>query len=386
MNPFATKSKLRKEVEQRSAELAETWEFVNQIIDTIPDVLYIIDLDDQRMIYISKAVRSYGYTQDQIYQLGNNLFKKLIHPNDYERVMSVISEMISFKNNEIRENQFRIKASDGEWRYVSSRTMLFKNGQDGKPLQILGIIQDVTSKVITEKAYQEEKGKCIELTRANEIMDLFVHAAAHDLKGPAGNLLLLSQLIKDADTGKKLELVGKIEPIIKSLNRTVTSLLDIVKIEKANKSVVKQLAFEEILNEVKREMAEEISQADPVINFDFSSCPAINYIESFLVSVFRNMISNSLKYRSKERRPSITISSECHENHTLLQFTDNGIGMDIKCFKTLFQPFTRFNNKTEGSGIGLYIINIMVTRNGGKIEVESKPGAGTTFRVFLANY
>jgi PAS domain S-box-containing protein len=387
MKPFATKSKLRKEVEERRAELAETWEFVNQIIDTIPDVLYIIDMNDKRMVYISKAVRSYGYTQYQIYELGNNLFEELIHPNDLERVLSVISEMISFRNNEIRENQFRIKASDGEYRYVSSRTMLFNNGQDGKPLQILGIIQDVTAKIIAEKAYEEEKGKCVELTRANELLDLFVHAAAHDLKGPSGNLLLLSEMIKDADSDqKKLELAGKIEPMIRGLNRTVSSILDIIKIEKSSDKVIKHLDFCNIWNSVRKELADEIEKANAIINLNFDSCTGMDYVESFLISIFRNIVSNALKYRSMERRLTIDISAECSGNTAVLRFTDNGIGMDIKCFKTLFQPFTRFNTKTEGSGIGLYIVNTMVTRNGGKVEVESRRGSGTTFRVFLVDY
>jgi PAS domain S-box-containing protein len=387
MNPFVTRSKLRKEVEERRAELAETWEFVNQIIDTIPDVLYIIDMNDRRMVYISKAVRSYGYTQDQIYEFGNSLFDKVIHPNDLEKVLSVISEMISFRTNEIRENQFRIKTSDGEYRYVSSRTMLFNNGKEGKPLQIMGIIQDLTAKIIAEQAYQEEKGKCIELTRANELLDLFVHAAAHDLRGPSGNLLLLSEMIKDADSDqKKLELVGKIEPMIKGLNRTVTSILDIIKIEKTSDTAVKHLNFCDIWNSVKKELDEEIEKSDAEINLNFNLCPGIDYIESFLISIFRNLVSNSLKYRAAERRLTIDISSECSGNTVVLKFTDNGIGMDVKCFKTLFQPFTRFNTKTEGSGIGLYIVNTMVTRNGGKVEVESRRGEGTTFRVYLVNY
>jgi PAS domain S-box-containing protein len=387
MKPFATKSKLRKEVEERRAELAETWEFVKQIIDTIPDVLYIIDLNDFRMVYISKAVRFFGYTQEDIYDLGNEFIEKLIHPDDYDRVMSVISQMISFRDNEVRENDFRVRSNDGEWRYVSSRTMLFNNGKDGRPLQILGIVQDITTKVITEKAYEEEKGKCFELTRANEILDLFVHAAAHDLKGPAGNLLLISELIRDADNDqKKLDLVGRIEPIIKSLNRTVSALLDIVKIEKASENVVRRLNLQEVWTDVMKELAEEISKADPVINVDLNLCPEINYIESFLVSIFRNMISNSLKYRADNRRLIIDISAECNENMTILKFKDNGSGMDTRCFKTLFQPFTRFHKKTEGSGIGLYIVNSMVRRNGGRIEVESQAGVGTTFRVYLSGY
>lgn len=383
---FSNKAELKKQVQEKSAELEETRELVKQITDTLPDVIYIIDLYEMRVVYVTNGVKSFGYTTQEIYEMGRDVFKNLLHPEDYEQVIATINEMITLKDKEIRENQFRGKAADGEWRWVSSRTVLFKNGEDHKPLQVLGIIQDITEKVKTEAAYNEEKSRSKELARINALLDLFVHSAAHDLKGSTGNLLLLSELLREANFEKKLELCDKIEPMVKTLNRTVSALLDIVHLEREPGKSIKQISFQETYNQVINELNDEMQKANPVVNLDFSSCQWISYIESFILSIFRNLISNSLKYRSDKRRLVLNISSECQGRDIVLQFTDNGIGLNPECMNDLFKPFTRFNSKAEGSGIGLFLINTMVTRNGGKIEVQSSPDKGATFRVHLVVY
>jgi len=364
----------------------ESKELIKEITDTMPDVIYIIDIPDNKIVYVSSAVKSYGYSPETIYSMGTNVFNNLVHPDDYNRVVLSINDMLTFKDHEIRENSLRLKASDGDWRSVISRTVLFKIGQDGNPLRILGLIQDVTSKIKTEIAYQEEKNRSAELERINSLLDLFVHAAAHDLNGPTGNLMLLTELIKDANSEQKLELFERLEPIVKSLAKTVSSLMDIVKMEKESGKGIRKLNFKDVYDIVTLELNEEIKAADPIINLDFVNCSSIDYIETFLISIFRNIISNSLRYKHDERKLIMNISSDYNGNTAVLQFTDNGIGMDLKCFDKIFEPFTRFSSKSEGSGIGLYLINGMVTRNGGRIEVQSRLGEGTTFKVYLIAY
>ena len=71
----------------------------------------------------------------------------------------------------------------------------------------------------------------------------------------------------------------------------------------------------------------------------------------------------------------------------ILTFKDNGEGIDLEKFGSrLFTPFTRFNTEQEGKGIGLYIVKKMIEKNGGKIEVESEIGKGTTFIIYLREY
>jgi signal transduction histidine kinase len=101
------------------------------------------------------------------------------------------------------------------------------------------------------------------------------------------------------------------------------------------------------------------------------------------VQLFQNLIGNAIKYRS-DAPPLIRISAEEGENCWILSVEDNGIGIDPKYFDYIFGVFRRLHgSQKSGTGIGLAICRAAVERLGGRIWVESAPGAGSTFRVSL---
>ncbi len=97
-------------------------------------------------------------------------------------------------------------------------------------------------------------------------------------------------------------------------------------------------------------------------------------------SILQNLIHNSIKY-SKEA-PIINITSWKENNKLWIKVKDYGMGIDLERYRhKLFKMFSRLHPqaKVEGTGIGLYLVKQLVERNGGKIDVESKPNEGTTF-------
>jgi signal transduction histidine kinase len=77
------------------------------------------------------------------------------------------------------------------------------------------------------------------------------------------------------------------------------------------------------------------------------------------------------------------VSGHVREGHTVLEVHDNGLGISAEHLPRLFTMFQRFHDHVEGTGIGLYMVKRMVENAGGRIEVHSQLGAGTTFLVFL---
>lgn len=379
---------LEKKVEERTAELKESRDFVKRITDTSPDITYIIDLRQTQITYVSKAATSLGYQPDTIYAMGRDVFKKLIHPEDYEERMVNLMEMRGMKSEEVRESEFRIIDVQGKWHWINNRSTVFKYDETERPGQILGIMQDVTQKKEAENAYYSERKRNEELKRINEVMDTFVYAAAHDLKAPISNLVLLTEAIDlTPDNNLRLELQKKYKPIINILNKTISGMINVLSIEKKTGSAARLNSFEKIFSVVTTELRERITEAQSVIETDFSQCPEIVYIESYLLSIFRNMISNALKYRHTERKLKLEISTERHGYYTVVNFRDNGIGIDLGSFgDDLFKPFKRISTASEGTGIGLHLVRNMVTKNGGKIEVRSSEGTGTLFKLYLVSY
>ena len=106
----------------------------------------------------------------------------------------------------------------------------------------------------------------------------------------------------------------------------------------------------------------------------------------YLVSLFHNFISNSLKYRSKDRKPHIRISSVKTDGHVLLKYQDNGMGIDLKKFgNKIFKAGQVFHHHPEAKGFGLYMTKMQIENHGGEIWVESTPGDGVTFFVKFRN-
>lgn len=379
---------LEKEVEERTAELKESRDFVKHITDTSPDIMYIINLAENKINYVSQGANAFGFKPETIYSMGPDVFRILVHPEDYEQRVANILQMTGMKTDEVRESEFRIRDATGKWRWVNNRSTVFKYDDAGRPKEILGITQDITQKKEAESAYYSEKKRNAELKRINEVMDTFVYAAAHDLKAPISNLTLLTNAIElTPDNNLKLELQKKYRQLIDILTKTMSGMISVLSIEKKTGSAAKLISFEKIYQVVKSELLDRLIDTQPDMSINFSKCPEIVFIESYLISIFRNMISNSLKYRHPERKLKVEIVTEKLGNYTVLEFRDNGIGIDLDIYgDDLFRPFKRISTISEGTGIGLHLIKNMITKNGGKIEVKSTEGTGTIFRLYLVSY
>lgn len=90
-----------------------------------------------------------------------------------------------------------------------------------------------------------------------------------------------------------------------------------------------------------------------------------------------------MKYKSPDKDALILIRSFLQENWVILIVSDNGLGIPSNKIPVLFGMFKRFHNHVEGTGVGLYIVKRIVENSGGKIEVESEVGKGTTFTIYL---
>lgn len=107
--------------------------------------------------------------------------------------------------------------------------------------------------------------------------------------------------------------------------------------------------------------------------------PRIKVNEAHFVSLFQNLISNAIKYRSAEP-PRIHVAVAEMEGHFRFEVTDNGIGIAPEYHLRIFAAFKRLHgNEIAGTGIGLAICQRIVERYGGRLWVESKLGAGATF-------
>ena len=118
---------------------------------------------------------------------------------------------------------------------------------------------------------------------------------------------------------------------------------------------------------------------------NFSESNLLEYPRRQLKMIFEKLISNSIKYRDPEKPLVIRIKTRQIKGHTTLIFSDNGLGFDsIKYREEIFKPYFRVHSHTSGTGLGLYIVKMIVDYHKGGIRVESEPKKGATFAIRLS--
>lgn len=219
-------------------------------------------------------------------------------------------------------------------------------------------------------------------------MRQFTFALAHDLKNSLTKLKLALSLVSDEEMPPVIHNYFQIiNRSAERLENIMIGLNKIIQLGDTSPDVVKPVFPATVFAEVQEEFAEVLNQKNAEIKVDFSALPQFNYIEVYLKSIFSNLLSNAIKYSSSHRPLRLCISASRVNGKAAFSFSDNGQGIDLsKAGDKIFQPFNRFSNSPDGTGIGLYLVKNIVERNGGQIRIESEPDRGTCFHILLRDY
>jgi signal transduction histidine kinase len=227
-----------------------------------------------------------------------------------------------------------------------------------------------------------------ELEQGYKTMRQYSFALSHELKNSLAKLKLGVSLVEMEEMSAAVkDYVQIIHRATARLEHTMKSLDQIIKLGHYMPEIIRKVSPETLFEDVKEEFDEALDRMNATVSVGFSDVTEINYIETYLRSIFSNMLSNAIKYADPGRNLHFSIMAYKTDDGVVIRFTDNGQGIDLDTYgDKLFMPFTRFSENTEGTGIGLYLVRNMVGVNGGTVEVESKPGKGTTFAFFLREY
>jgi len=240
---------------------------------------------------------------------------------------------------------------------------------------LINILEDYSiEKTIVEKIN-------IKLMSSNKEMEQFAFIASHDMQEPLRTIsnyvgLLQNQykgkLDKDAD-----RCLNSISGATFRMQSLIRDLLEYSKIGNDNNKI--EIDCNVLLNDVLNDMNQSIKENKAEIHSE--QLPVINGYISGINSLFKNLISNAIKFRKKDVHPIINVSAEIKDNEWFFTIKDNGIGIDKKYYDKIFVIFQRLHTKAEyaGTGIGLAHVKKIIELHGGKIWFESELGKETTF-------
>ncbi|WP_339605816.1 PAS domain-containing protein [uncultured Roseivirga sp.] len=332
----------------------------------------IVSFNDQANEFISSA-------SGNSILIGSSYFK-LIPEARIPVVKESIKEIITTKKPLSYETNFPLK--DGTDRWLKLRMFPIINSEE----VVTGITiaaDDITQQ---RKWMLEKEAMTNSLIQRNKALEQFAFIVSHNLRAPLTNIIGLSTLIPELDPtmdGFDQYLKG-LKKSADNLDSVVLDLNSILKIKTDQDEGKVEMSFTSLLEDTKANLSNVEAKQAEFIDGDFAEVDKITTIKPYMVSIFTNLLTNSIKYKKPSEALKLSIRSSIKKGNIVLEFKDNGRGIDMKKHgQHIFNLYKRFHHDVEGRGIGLYMINAQIEAMGGSIEVESEPNLGTTFTISL---
>jgi signal transduction histidine kinase len=217
----------------------------------------------------------------------------------------------------------------------------------------------------------------------NKQLTDFCNIISHNLRSPLVNISMLANFIeKSTDINEQKQFVEKLNPVINNLNDTFSELVESLQVKQDTEIKSEKQILKDCLQRTLDGLAGEINKSEAIIETNFDEAPAIEFPPKYLSSIFHNLVSNSLKYKSPQRKPVIKLETKKISGSIVLSVTDNGLGIDLERNKDkLFKIRKIFHHHPDAKGFGLFITKTQVESMSGRIWAESTPGKGSTFFV-----
>lgn len=357
----------KKEIEE---QLIESELYHRSLIQTIPDLVFIMTPDG---VFIDFHASSDAKLLLPPKEFLNKNVRDLFPGEIARKQMDAIGTCLA----EQRLVSFDYSLGEGdEKRYFSANTVSFREDK------ILVTTRDITD--LKKNLLHIEQLLDLQ-EKLNDNLRNFTHIVSHNLRIHTANMQGVLELMKESEEELYMNpYVQMLRDSSDSLEETIRDLNDILSI-KFNK----KLAYEPVPLRKKAEQILETLTPNPsehgvrIIN-DLPDDFIIRTVPSYLETILRNLISNSVKYRCTDCDSWVRLTAEKRGNQVAISIEDNGLGIHLeRHLPKLFDMYKKFHDSSESKGFGLFITKMQVEVMGGSIEVESTEGVGSMFTVLL---
>ncbi|MEJ7822322.1 MAG: PAS domain S-box protein [Chitinophagaceae bacterium] len=340
------------------------------LADSIPQIVWTSQPDGYLDYYNQHWIDYTGMSIEETQGWG---WEPVIHPDDLQQCIDVWTE--SYTTGKPYEIEYRFKrASDGIYKWHLGRALPMRNDQ-GEIVKWFGSCTDID-------AYK----KALDLENKISQFEDFNRIVAHNLRGPAGSIDMLISMLAEADSEEERnEMMGMLKDSSISLITTLDELMHVLEVRFNKNMTYDTCNLQELVEETKNMMRGQMISKQAIIKTNFE-VPNIEFPLIYMKSIFYNIISNSLKYSHADVPALIEVSSKKHFGKTVLEFADNGLGIDLKKHgKNMFKLNKVFHSGFDSKGVGLFMTKTQIETFGGMISAESEPGKGTKFIITLEN-
>jgi PAS domain S-box-containing protein len=356
----------------------------------------VIDWDGYTITANETLIRMFGYSEAELREIT---FLELTHPDDRSKSARLVAQVMQGEIPHVfMEKRYLCKNGDVMWGQVN--ISVFPGEIQGRKVRI-AIIQDISERKRAELALhhlnseleQRVADRTAELSAANErlteldrLKSKFIADVSHELRTPLTVLNTRVYLLERSRPDQWQSYLGGLRDQIDRLIHFVNTILDLSRLELAEGKI----AFGQVnLNEVVEQVAVALAPRAEAIGLNLTmsysaDLPSVYGESNQLAQVATNLIANAINYTPNGL---IEVSTAANGHYACLRVRDTGIGIPAGDMPHLFERFYRGERTTQsnmaGTGLGLSIVKEIVDLHGGKIEVDSQVGQGSTFIVWL---
>ena len=363
------------QLEASNREIDESREQFRAVTETANDAVISADARGDIIYFNLAAERILGYSSSEA--LGRPLsmlmperFREQ-HRAGFERFLATEEPRIIGRTVELTARrkdgmEFPMEMSVAHW--TTSKGHFFT-----------AMLRDISARKAAEEAVQTTNRQ---LEAANKELEGFSYSVSHDLRAPLRAVVGFSKLLQE-DHAAHLDDEGrrKLEVIQSEAQRMGVLIDELLAFSRLGRRAMQSADLD--MTQLARSTFEGLNghAGGPGVEFRLAALPRATGDRVLLGQVWQNLLANALKFSSKRAAPLIEVSAITDEREHVYFVRDNGAGFDPRYRSKLFGVFQRLHNSTDfpGTGVGLALVERIVTRHGGRVWADGKPDEGATF-------
>jgi PAS domain S-box-containing protein len=319
-------------------------------------------------------------------------FLAFVHKDDLHDVNRAMSSALV--NRVPYSMDHRIILNNGVEKWVHVQTEITEGIEQDMPM-LLGIVQDITERKKTEyeilslNADLEKKvsERTAQLETVNKELEAFTYSVSHDLRAPLRIIDGFATILAEDAVGLDERMMRNVKTIARNATRMGQLIDDLLNFSRLGRTQIK-IANVDMRNLVDQ-VLDEFHSADIVkaTKISVKKISPAHGDASLIKQVWVNLLSNAIKYSSKKAQPEVEVGMMNDTGVPTWYVKDNGAGFSMEYASKLFGVFSRLHKQDEfeGTGVGLALVQRIITRHGGKVWADAKINEGATFYFTLTN-
>jgi PAS domain S-box-containing protein len=356
--------RIKKDIDRQRANE----EKFSALLDAAPDATVIVDSSGTIQMINLQAENLFGYTRDEM--LGQQV--EILIPGELK------IKHVQHRHNFMKAAKVRAMGAGIELNAVKKDGVMFPVEISLSPINTkAGVLVSASVRDITLRKNLEN-----ELKKMNSELEAFTYSVSHDLRAPLRGIIGFTAILEEDYSSKLDDEARRITGIIKANTLKMGHLVDdLLAFSRTGRQELLKTTVSmtgiviEIINEIKA------GGSNHRIEWNTGALADVNADVSTIRQVWINLISNAVKYSGNQEKPRIDIGYNRQQDRYVFYVKDNGVGFDNRYRDKLFRVFQRLHSaeEFEGTGVGLALVEKIISRHGGSVWAEGEVGKGASF-------